>query len=294
MSGKYYFPLVINHSIPITAVMGDYGLENSTKKMVHCPDIDHEDKNPSAKIYLNTNGCKCMSCGAFLRPIDIVMQQENASFYQACEILVERYGLGKECYEEYPDRTIEERTTDQFPLSYEDMILLRFKVGVGNVPVKYKIQQEGYYDEDMHYRHYKEDYEVTEKEQVSIRRLFEEDREAFSYILQERLDNILEEQEKTLDSLDMQLQLAAKDLADGCLSLKNFDLQTLVKQHLTGCKFPSNSQEEKMLQTYLDFRYYQVLYQDCKEKQKHLKKLKELKILKPLYHMDIQEEIEER
>lgn len=98
---RIYYPKQINKDIPIAAVLQMYGITPDNHGRVKCPDIHHDDKHPSAVIYENSNMCCCFSCGAKLNPIDIVMQREDLKYPQACEALIERFGLDIDAYSEY-------------------------------------------------------------------------------------------------------------------------------------------------------------------------------------------------
>lgn len=126
----YYYAKKINEDVPISEVMGLYALDNRTRGNIKCPDPKHNDKKPSAKIYENTNVCRCFTCNKSYKPIDIVMIMEGLSANElpkACEILCDRFGLDKRVYGEGFE---DEKTGDVFPFTGYEMELIGLKEGM--------------------------------------------------------------------------------------------------------------------------------------------------------------------
>ena len=89
----------INKDIPIEEVMSRYaGSTMQRNKKFHCPNPQHPDKNPSATVNHDRNTCRCWSCATTFTPITVVMQNCDLPFPQACERLVEDFGLDKYRY----------------------------------------------------------------------------------------------------------------------------------------------------------------------------------------------------
>lgn len=89
----------INKDIPIEEVMSRYaGSTMQRNKKFHCPNPQHPDKNPSATVNHDRNTCRCWSCATTFTPITVVMQNCDLPFLQACERLVEDFGLDKYRY----------------------------------------------------------------------------------------------------------------------------------------------------------------------------------------------------
>ena len=91
----------INQDVDIREVIRRYaGIDPYTKgnTNIHCPSLSHIDKNPSAHIYRDGNNCYCFSCAKRFTPISIVQEHTNASFPEACRILIQEFDLSMSRY----------------------------------------------------------------------------------------------------------------------------------------------------------------------------------------------------
>ncbi len=124
-----YDTKALNADVPIREAMKMYaGIAAEGNKMVHCPSPNHTDKKPSAKIYDNTNGCKCFSCQKFFTPIELVKEYNpNLSFPEICQKLIEDFGLNPYHYsnlaeiEAFEQAQREHRFIDYFPLAQSEL-----------------------------------------------------------------------------------------------------------------------------------------------------------------------------
>ena len=76
----------IKSKLPISTVLGHYGLQANGNKMVNCP--FHEDKTPSMQVYPETNTVFCFSgnctkSGKAIDQIDFILHQEGCSKHEA-------------------------------------------------------------------------------------------------------------------------------------------------------------------------------------------------------------------
>lgn len=74
--------------VPIVDVLIHYGVEIVNNK-ISC--LWHDDSDPSAHIYDNTNKGVCFGCGKSFDPISIVMIKENIGFKDAVLFLVNSF-----------------------------------------------------------------------------------------------------------------------------------------------------------------------------------------------------------
>ena len=91
MKEKMHFDIdKIKEQVNITELILSYGLEIKNT-MLKCP--FHGDKNPSMKIYTDTNSFCCFGCGASGDTIKFVELIENTDFSGACEKLVQNFNI---------------------------------------------------------------------------------------------------------------------------------------------------------------------------------------------------------
>lgn len=89
----------INKDVPIESAIAKYaGYTVQRNNTIRCPNPEHPDSHPSAHIYHDKNKCRCYSCNESFSPIDIAMKNCNLSFPEACEQLVQDFGLDKRVY----------------------------------------------------------------------------------------------------------------------------------------------------------------------------------------------------
>lgn len=126
----------INEDVPIRQVLALYtDINTDTRGNVSCPSVSHIDKKPSAKIYdqHQGNNCHCFSCGRNYKPIDIVMEHKNATLPEACEMLINDFGLPMSHYSnidevERVNGAIKKgRFVDNFPLNRDDCAVLGYE-----------------------------------------------------------------------------------------------------------------------------------------------------------------------
>ena len=66
----------IKSRLSITAVLAHYGLHPDRNHLIACP--FHEDKNPSLKVYSETNTFNCFGCGATGDAIEFCALKEGS------------------------------------------------------------------------------------------------------------------------------------------------------------------------------------------------------------------------
>lgn len=89
----------INKDVPIESAIAKYvGYTVQRNNTIRCPNPEHPDSHPSAHIYHDKNKCRCYSCNESFSPIDIAMKNCNLSFPEACEQLIQDFGLDKRVY----------------------------------------------------------------------------------------------------------------------------------------------------------------------------------------------------
>lgn len=137
--GYYFYAKEINRDIPIAELMTMYGLK--TKGNVSCPIMEHEDKKPSARVYEGRNICKCFSCNASIKPIDLVMKRENCSFYDACEALIKNFSLPIENYAEVLFTEREDSVKPTLPLSYQELSKIGLNLNI-KIISRYDVEKE--------------------------------------------------------------------------------------------------------------------------------------------------------
>lgn len=263
-----YHSQEIKTVVPITEVLAMYGMPNDPRRMIPCPDIKHMDTHPSAKIYPQSNTCHCFACGANVNPIDLVMQQENVTFPQACEILIERFGLDKDIYAEKVSSGNEESVErkDLFPLSPKEMKLLGLAM---IIDIK-----EPYMDMEgrMQIKH----------TPYSMSAFWKEDPEAFSYIvsgkISEMLERKLDESEKSLDYVSgfpYELDEKFEENDELCAHAQKL-YETYVE---TGAKPPRFSKDLDILFAYTS---YKTALDDYYKTEADLKTLEDLSLRFPV------------
>lgn len=166
----------IKAAVPIADVLAMYGMRNDANRMIPCPDINHSDTHPSAKIYPQSNTCHCFACNANLNPIDIVMQQEGVNFPQACEILIDRFGLDVEWYADRVSDKPGNEKKEVFPVSPRELKLLGLAMTVD--------LKEPYMDKQGHMQLKHTPYSMTA--------LWKEDPEGFEYMIAGKVQEVME------------------------------------------------------------------------------------------------------
>lgn len=132
----------INSDIPIDRVIEYYaGISvNSTRQNIHCPSVNHkDDKNPSAKIYYDTNSCHCFACNKSFTPISLCREYfPELSFPQICKKLLDDFSLSEYDYsnkaevEKINNARSANKYVDTFPLSPKELDI----IGIKNTPVE--------------------------------------------------------------------------------------------------------------------------------------------------------------
>ena len=87
----------IKQRLSILTVLSHYNLEPDRHQMLRCP--FHEDKDPSLKVYTNTDTFNCFGCGANGDVIEFIQKKENLGKHQA---LVKATGLAGEITKRTP------------------------------------------------------------------------------------------------------------------------------------------------------------------------------------------------
>ncbi len=67
----------IKSSLNILTVLRHYNLVADKNSMLKCP--FHEDKDPSLKVYTNTNTFNCFGCGKAGDQIEFIQLKKNAA-----------------------------------------------------------------------------------------------------------------------------------------------------------------------------------------------------------------------
>jgi DNA primase len=67
----------IKSSLNILTVLQHYNLSANKNSMLKCP--FHEDKDPSLKVYTNTNTFNCFGCGKAGDQIEFIQEHEKCS-----------------------------------------------------------------------------------------------------------------------------------------------------------------------------------------------------------------------
>lgn len=67
----------------------------------HCPEPGHMDKRPSCRLFPKENKYYCQSCGGYGSGIDVVARNLNLTAIEACEWLINQFGLNEENYIDY-------------------------------------------------------------------------------------------------------------------------------------------------------------------------------------------------
>jgi len=73
----------IKTHLSILTVLNSYNLKPNKNNMLKCP--FHEDKDPSLKVYTNTNTFNCFGCGKAGDQIEFIQLKENCSKYEAIQ-----------------------------------------------------------------------------------------------------------------------------------------------------------------------------------------------------------------
>jgi len=71
----------IKSNLSILTVLNHYSLKPNKNSMIKCP--FHEDKDPSLKIYTDTNTFNCFGCGKAGDQIEFIQLKENSTKYDA-------------------------------------------------------------------------------------------------------------------------------------------------------------------------------------------------------------------
>lgn len=125
-----YDARAIENDIRIEEVLFYYGFSGNRRGKFRCPSVDHNDANPSASISPRGNFCKCFSCNRNFGPINLVMNRENMTFPEACEFLINNFGLNKSDYCEQDDRYNNAIPQGQkFPLTMHELRVLDWDMG---------------------------------------------------------------------------------------------------------------------------------------------------------------------
>jgi len=109
MKGYYDFEGIKNN-VPIRDVVAYYtGQHTDGSGAIHCPDPNHNDRNPSATFHDKKNNCRCWSCNTTFNVLEVVKLNKGCdTFYEAAEILCNDFGLKD--YVKYKDETPKKRS----------------------------------------------------------------------------------------------------------------------------------------------------------------------------------------
>lgn len=168
-----YDAKAIERDISIKDVLNNFN-QHSIQGKYHCINKKHYDKNPSMNIYKNK--CKCFSCGKSFGPISAVMELDDKNFPEACQFLINEFGLNPEYYTEVDDRyNTKIELKDKFPLTYAELKILNWDIGSKYMEL---------YDEKGNV------YEIL-KEVPTLKDLYKEQPDIFYQILQEKIEKAL-------------------------------------------------------------------------------------------------------
>lgn len=102
----------IKSHLSILTVLSSYHLKPNRNNMLKCP--FHEDKDPSLKVYTNTNTFNCFGCGANGDTIEFIQQKEKCSKHEAIEkaksLANPLYNINPEPMEKTEDKNLLPRT----------------------------------------------------------------------------------------------------------------------------------------------------------------------------------------
>ena len=119
---KIHYNTEVLNSIPIREVVSHF--EKTTRKgstqFSLCP--WHDDHNPSLALYESSseNRCHCFACGKGGSNIDYVMQHENCTFLEACQILSERFHCGVEETQSYYQALFKPKAVEKVQIEEEE------------------------------------------------------------------------------------------------------------------------------------------------------------------------------
>lgn len=117
-----YYAKKINADVPISDVLSTYAnIHTHSQNSIKCPSIYHEDRHPSAKIYNRDNSCHCFSCNKSFSVIDIVMEHTGLPYPEACERIIQDFGLSRSIYTDEAER---KKTEIAFPLTSDELELI--------------------------------------------------------------------------------------------------------------------------------------------------------------------------
>ncbi len=141
-----YYPDRIKEYVSIEDALRHYAPDSmATRKgtRIKCPSPNHADKNPSAVIShkgCGSGSCHCFSCGGSWDAIKLVMEVKDLRFPQACEQLIQDFGLDKYQCSNLADWEASRRTfakssfVDSFPLT-PDKPIMQDKLDENGKPV---------------------------------------------------------------------------------------------------------------------------------------------------------------
>ena len=120
-----YYSKKLCDDVPIRDIIAHYRPDITIREKgnICCP--VHKDKTPSAKINEKRNTIKCFGCGFCGDSIDLVSALYNLPFREACDKIMQDFGLDKHNYTNLREIEKIKGSTkgyiDYFPLSQEDI-----------------------------------------------------------------------------------------------------------------------------------------------------------------------------
>lgn len=173
----------MNRDIPIEDVIKEYSGISLTprgeagKANINCPSPEHQDEKPSARIYKDSNKCKCFTCNEVFNPIGLAKKiYPELRFSELCQKLINDFGLNIYDYsnmkevEESQKAEREKRFFDTFPLNNEELDF----IGLPNHPKIKIIKDEMFSGHFMKLSEYWDTFDPTIYDAYSAEELAEE------------------------------------------------------------------------------------------------------------------------
>ena len=152
----FYDSEAINRDVPIERVLSDFaGVTLNRYGKGLC--FSHNDTKPSLSVPKGKNYCHCFVCndvsssrgGKTWFPIGVVMETQNLSFPEACQTLIDTYGLRLEDYSNIKEIEKEDAKPDyeRFPLSYKEEKFMGYITDIRDTYDQYKVPDGFDFDE---------------------------------------------------------------------------------------------------------------------------------------------------
>lgn len=122
---------IIKNAITIREAINRYNTKgiavSDTRNNIKCPSVTHNDQNPSAKIYDDTNTCYCFGCKKSWDVIGYTREVFNCDYKEALERLIDDFNLPIEKPQNRnPNQEQKPYFNDVFPVDMTSLRLLNF------------------------------------------------------------------------------------------------------------------------------------------------------------------------